>query len=79
MAKYFVVSNRSEDPICETDCLTNAGLVVHSLMTARTPSEAEGDWLDYWVRADDPETGAEFYWDEGFRTVFSEACFEPAR
>lgn len=79
MPKYFVISNRSEGQICETEDLNHAGLIVHGLMSCRTPSEAEGDWLDYWVRADDPVNGAEFYWDEGFRTVFSAACFEGAK
>lgn len=73
MATYFIIHNRTEGPLAQTDDLDAAGRIVDALMRARSDRE----WHDYWLRADDADNGPEFYWDEHYATVFSAACFTP--
>lgn len=68
---YYIIHNYSEGTFAQTDDIDHAGMIVDALMRARPEDSID----DFWVRADDPVNGSEYYWDQDSRTVYSASCF----
>lgn len=75
MPTYFVISSRAEGVFAQTDDLEHAGRILGALLDTRE----DPNWVDYWVRAEDPDNGPEFYWCPELRGIFSAACFVGAK